>query len=754
MKRDSVKPDKPDPATPTSESPFTLADALVESQDRLLRQLRGILLAASEEGCPVAIRDLLRDLEALLETDAREDRSSQCRVFLQKMRDLGLFDSIGFPEGAPGLGVNAERVFGLADQLAASVTEAQVNSGLQKIQKTLDPSPIVSSWRWTREEGFFTTAPVATHRDSGISALVIFETEAQGKKHLKHLEPGIDSCWIGIRRPLTGPKIPGQQQADEALQSASALAGAETDPAKPGGGTRIEIIGRSAKALRLRSESGKVFVESTLEERTKSGKTKPSRFEARTIDGGNIVKLIDREGLPTETTTLGAFVRNREKRRQEADARIIPNRSDQLLRSTVSGNPSDEHRAAIERNCEVFPHSNPDEGLASQKAQDLTRWGGRVDLAAAYDETLATIGFTDASRAKIAAYEAWERRKDKRKTGVQIIRPTPLAFERTVIRQVSPEGTNTSVSKEDAAKQMQAAFLETINKGFPASLMQTTLVLFSEAFENGGTIAQSMPWLLRMHGMQDGSNQRRLMNARLAILGTHEFEFLQRPRKSRRTDTAIERGWIRYPFMHKLATRGRTMPGGEETIDEFEWAIDQRFMQLMHATRALAVIDRSLFMLDATRQQRWEFNIGVWMATRWSKGWLGDEHLHEVEGRFECSVGTLLERSGLGLVGREWIEKRGVDWKGSKRSSNTPFRPRLRLALETLRRCGPDRAEAIGPFEIKEHPTDPLLDRVIVEPTDAQVAVFRERVLGKAETRAIAAQAKALPERPKREKSK
>jgi hypothetical protein len=69
------------------------------------------------------------------------------------------------------------------------------------------PEPLSSQVKWNTTEGFFTTATVASGRDAGISALVVFESLPILKKNLPLREPGVDPWLPGAPNGAEGSKV-------------------------------------------------------------------------------------------------------------------------------------------------------------------------------------------------------------------------------------------------------------------------------------------------------------------------------------------------------------------------------------------------------------------------------------------------------------------------------------------------------------------------------------------------------------------
>lgn len=566
--------------------------------------------------------------------------------------------------------------------------------------------------RWMKDTGFFTTAPIAQSKDSGIAALILFETKAQMERTLQHLEGGPDLCWVGYRAPLTGPKDPKEERMKTTeSMGLSALAGAEVDPSKPGGGLRIVIVGQSRQGFLLREKSDEVFVEVIDPKQKNPGKRK--RIPARTLDGGGVVHLLGKRGKKEAETTLPLFIRQRERRRQKDEAVVIPNRSDHLVRSIISTSGTKLHEEEIRKTIEVLPEAQE---LGAAKATNLSKWMAKANPAEAYE---VTIGLLDESRRGLAAREERDRKNKKRKTRAMVATTLPLPFDETKVEIVVGR------AHQQAKDAISDQFFESLQRSLTPSLMQTLLAVFAQAYETGGAFVQNVDALLRLRGSEDGGFQRSKILDELETLGRLEFQLSIR-KKDREVGDRIAYRWITYPVLRRGVVKGRTEADGKSVVDSVKWWIDEDFLGTLQAHRHLTLIDKSLFALDAAREE-WEFRLGVTISSRWAKGWLAGEHLCESDGRVEWSVDRLVDAAGLGVTARKWIEKKGVE----------SFRDRLRQALETLQRCGPQKAQAIGGFEIqKDRSGDPLLDRVVVWPTEGQVDSFRERIIGKAEAKA------------------
>ena len=127
------------------------------------------------------------------------------------------------------------------------------------------------------DETFYTEASTATTKDSGVTALLIFESEAMMRKSFQHLERGNDPA------PGVGYKW-------------------EKD------GAKFQIAGRLRLGVRLRESKGKVFVE-VLDPKTKECVRK---VYAKIGDKYRI-HLLEKDGTISRKIGLETFVREREK---------------------------------------------------------------------------------------------------------------------------------------------------------------------------------------------------------------------------------------------------------------------------------------------------------------------------------------------------------------------------------------------------------------------------------------------------------
>lgn len=577
--------------------------------------------------------------------------------------------------------------------------------------------------RWETETGFFTTAPMAVTKDTGIAALVVFESEAQMKRNLPLLEGGPDLCWVGFQAPLT--------KSQEAVMNTPSqkmlriISGVEVGEHGREGRPGITIVGQSRRGFLLRESGGEVFVEVIDPKQKGPGQAK--RIRVRTLDGGGVVHLLGKKGKKEGESTLPLFIRKRERLRQRDEVVVIPSRADHLVRSVISTSGTKLHEEAIRKTLEVFtPSPTGEDLLATKKASSVMRLMARANPAEALE---VTIGLLDKSRRALWARDS-ESKGKRRKTRAFVQTTDPLPFDETKIEIV------VGTMKQVAADKISDQFFQTLQKSLDTSLMQTLLAVFAQAYQSGGAFVQNVDALLRLRHGGDGGFQRTKILAELETLGTIQFRLATRSKERLPGDQVAYR-WMDFPILHRGVVKGRTLESGEETVDSVKWWIDADFLQTLQVKRHFALIDRSLLALDAHREE-WEFRLGVAISTRWSKGWLGNEHLSLQDGRTEWTVERLVDTAGLGLNARKWIEKWGVD--GTKKSERPPFRVRFRQALETLMRCGPSAAQTIGGFEIiRDRSGDPLLDRVIVWPTEGQVEEWRERFIGRAEQKALEA---------------
>ena len=686
-----------------SADPAKVAERAAESHETLHARSQILLEQMKKRIAHIAASDMSED-EKRSAMDAIDPKSLEMLESLSKSLPSGGVD----PVYAEALLSEVRAIIGFDPEIGFEAAKADPKDG----------ETDQSSVRWTKDTGFFTTAPaVASSRDAGIAALVVFESEAQLRRNLSRLEGGSDPCWVGYFAPLIGPKNP-TEEASKTPETAglSALAGAETDPTKVGGGTRISIQGQSTRGFRLREKSGEVFVE--IED---PKKTRRDRVHARTLDGGNVVHLLGADGRLEEKIDLSTFVRRRERRRQRDEAAIIPNRADAIIRSTLSTSGADLHAEEIRKTIRARPVGSSE--MPDGRATSLGKWIASANPAEAYQ---VAVALTDESRRKIAALEAVERKRKKSKTRVDVSSTDTLPFDETKVEIVPGQ------ARQAAADAISNQFMESIQRSLTPSLMQTMLAVFSLAFESPeGTVIQNVDALLRVRGTTDGGKQRKQILEELDTLGKIQFRLSIRQTEPKKGDKVAFR-WLEFPVLRKGLVKGATHVDGKEVIESTKWRIDEDFLSWLQAKRSLAIIDRALFALDSVKEE-WEWRLGVAISTRWSKGWLGGEMLCESDGRVEWKVETLVDAAGLGLKARDLIRTK----------SKKTFRDRFRKALETLQRCGPASSEAIGDFTIRKHPTDPLLDLVTISPTPGMVETFRERVLGKAETKAIDSKAKA-----------
>jgi hypothetical protein len=155
--------------------------------------------------------------------------------------------------------------------------------------------------------------------------------------------------------------------------------------------------------------------------------------------------------------------------------------------------------------------------------------------------------------------------------------------------------------------------------------------------------------------------------------------------------------------------------------------VNTEILRWLQMKRQVALIDNAFFQLDA-KKETWEIRLLPTISSRWSKGWLGSEKLSKKDGVFESTVGRLLTDSGLALAADALLSHDGAP----------ALRRKVRSVFENLRRCGPNRVEAIADFEIVESEEDsPLEDRIRITPSAGQVDRFRDRHLGRAESKML-----------------
>lgn len=561
------------------------------------------------------------------------------------------------------------------------------------------------------DETFYTEASTATTKDSGVTALLIFESEAIMKKSLPHLERGND--------PAPGVGYKWEQD-----------------------GAKFQIAGRLRLGVRLRESKGKVFVE-VLDPKTKECRL---RVYAKIGDKYRI-HLLEKDGTISRKIGLETFVREREKWRARGSgnmktlahisnlnrARLPSAGRDQAIEEISKQLHEVDERGRLTAIVELTePGYNAIDGTGAKKIGYLAT----ISPEDAREEMEVAIALTDESRALL---ERLDTRKRKKKTRVELQGQFDLQgllpFDARSTKITANEGAL-------ALERVGATFIECIQSSLTPSTFLTFAAVLSLAIKNGGSFVQSINALMDLRHPTHSGIARQSLIYELEVIASIRYVLKY---KTMKRDKAGNRFaiWETVPILHRGSETFAQVEGKSATKIKTEWHIDPKFWSLIQAKRLLAIIDKSIFAADS-RKEEWEIGFAFAIASAWSKGWLANENLYEGDGLKEWRCETLLRQAGLFENGDSMLNGRGK----TRGKGKTAFRAKVRKTLEHLQRFGDERVETIGDFEIIESRSDPMEDKIIVSPTPGQVEEMRLEIKGKAEETRIAA--KLIPAKGKK----
>ena len=567
------------------------------------------------------------------------------------------------------------------------------------------------------DETFYTEASMATTKDSGVTALLIFESEAIMRKSFQHLERGNDPApGVGYKWEKDGAKFQ--------------IAG--------------RLVDREGRAIgvRLRESKGKVFVE-VLDPKTKECVRK---VYAKIGDKYRI-HLLEKDGTISRKIGLETFVREREKWRARGSgnmktlayisnlnrARLPSAGRDQAIEEISKQLHEVDERGRLKAIVELTePGYNAIDGTGAKKIGYLAT----ISPEDAREEMEVAIALTEESRALL---ERLDTRKRKKKTRVEIEarfnEQGLLPFDARSTKVMANEGAL-------ALERVGATFIECIQSSLTTSTFLTFMAVLSLAIKNGGSFVQSINALMDLRHPTHSGIARQSLIYELEVIAAIRYVLKYKTMKRDKAGNRLAI-WETVPILHRGSETFSQVEGKSATKIKTEWHIDPKFWSLIQAKRLLAIIDKSIFAADS-RKEEWEVGFALASASAWSKGWLGEQNLHEKDGRIEWRCETLLRQAGLFENGDSMLNGRGK----TRGKGKTAFRAKVRKTLEHLQRFGDERVETIGDFEIIESKSDPMEDKIIVSPTPGQVEEMRLDIKGKAEETRIAA--KSLPAKGKK----
>jgi hypothetical protein len=578
----------------------------------------------------------------------------------------------------------------------------QVNGLRVKGYKSLETSGL-STTKMRSEGGSTVSYTVASNkyeRDSGVQGMIRFESETEMESVCKGLEDGADSLWVCIRGPQDEPTL-----------------------------AWVHI--KTIRGVRFRLDGDGVVVESLVDGATKKVPVLPP------LGTSNIVRVQTGKSPKREWDTLAGeyeemsfaeFVKKRERRRAKEESSIVPNRSDHLTRSIFSRASRETLQAQTEKVREdfekkeslawVFDSDSPKEQDGKKSIRGKKRL--RLDPAKAYE---VVVGLSPYSRSFAASITSNGKSK-KTEARVEAEIGAILPFDENAIQ--IDGGTNLEI----AIASIESAYLESVYRALDERHLQVWTAIFDEAYRRGGSFVLDRKGIVALaEKMGIGLKKASYSGAELKALRetidnlsrfTFNLEIRQKENGAIRVDAPI----LQWEYTETKVDKDEN-PISQERI----WRVNEKVLDIIRMGRHLALVDRSFYLLNA-QKQTWEIRAMLYIASRWSKGWLGREKFSKVEGRFETTVGRLLHGSGLSLAANNLLEFEG----------RPALRKKVVQVFENLRRCGPDRVEAIGDYGIEQDPQtpdDPLQDRVWIRPSEGQVEQFRERIMGRAEVKML-----------------
>lgn len=500
---------------------------------------------------------------------------------------------------------------------------------------------------------------------------------------------------------------------------------------------RLHMVG-SIRDLRIRSEKDSIFIESDT-----------GRIAVLPVFGsGDRVRVRRRDrAVPQWDTTEGEyeemtfaeFIQKRERRRQRDESSLIPNRGDHLARSIIGRASASKVK---EKTSEILAEQQRSDSSLDWVWEKATNADGkpthsgkrrlRLDPARAYE---IAVGLTDESR-RYAANLSTSGKSRKTATKIETTVQAILPFDKTATR-IEP-----NTSGEQVLEELEKAHIASLYRSLSPRHLQVHLAIFGEAMRHNGAflldkkgkIALAEKMGIDLKKVKYSGAELKQLEQTLEDLSRFSYvlEIRQEGTGAMRLDAPI----LQWEY---TATK---VDEQDEKIEEVKvWRVNDKVREFFEKKRSFALVDDAFFLLDAKRET-WEIQILLYISSRWSKGWLGDEKLSKVDGRFETTIGSVLHGAGLSLAAFNMIEHDG----------RPSLRKKVREVFENLRRCGPDRVDAIGGFGISpdpKDPDDPLSDRVWIEPSKGQIDRFREKFLGRAESKMLQVE-QAPPKPPKR----
>jgi len=561
----------------------------------------------------------------------------------------------------------------------------------------------------------YTTATNQYGKDSGVQGMIRFESQEEMDSVLESLESrGADGLAIFIRGPKEEPTLQW-------------------------------LLVKTIFGARFRLDGESVVVEAKVDGKTRKIPVEPymnTRNIVRVSRGKVQKPKWDTTEGQYDEMTFAEFVKKRERQRAREESSLVPNRSDHLTRSIPSRASRETLQAETEKIREDFEKTNsldwifdsPKEQDGKKSIQGKKRL--RLDPAKAYE---IVVGLSPYSRSFAASITSNGKSK---KTEVRIEAEVGaiLPFDENEIQVEG--GTDLAIVIEG----FENACLDTLYRSLDERHLQVWMAIFDEAYRRDGSFVLDRKGLVALaQKMGIGLKKADYSGAELKALRetidnlsrfTFNLEIRQKENGAIRVDAPI----LQWEYTETKVDKDEK-PISQERI----WRVNEKVLTIIRMGRHLALVDRSFYLLNA-QKETWEIRAMLYIASRWSKGWLGRDKFSKVGGRFETTVGRLLHGAGLSLAAESLLEFEG----------RPALRKKVVQVFENLRRCGPDRVEAIGDYGIDpdpQTPDDPLQDRVWILPSEGQVERFRERIMGRAEKKMLQVE-QAPPKRRGRPRKK
>ena len=553
-----------------------------------------------------------------------------------------------------------------------------------------------------------TTATLATTKESGIAAIVLFESESQFKKLFTYLEGGFDPCRLGWK---------------------------SEDPPNSWK-HHMEQVG-----VKIRVHKGETFVDAIMTNGTRKRVPVKLMFEDMLEGRRSYVQVMNKDGTLGDQLSLAEFITQRERLRKKSENALAFSSRNVFNRSVIPSSQSAKVLAATEKQLltrnergvyaaiePIYEPFNPMNGTSRTLREFMATVSTEdaLEIACALD---------DESRSRRDALETISRKK-KKTTALELQLTFP--FE----REVASIDYGTAQAKQE---QVHNLVNKTIRNAMTLSLMQLHKMIEIRAIEEGGTTIKNMDRLLELrYPNSDGGKQWIALNEEIEELARIKFVLSYRRKDKKGIYTRLT---------FNILTRGTreeeidTLKGTKKMIRQ-EWSLDPDFYALMNRKSLFTITDKTLLGAN-TITQEWEIRFYDGFTEGWAKGWLGSENLFKVSGRKTWRVGSFMDAIGLGLTARAMLygTKDEAGKVVSKAKGKKVFRDKIRETLKSLQRFGRNGEEVIGDYEYNpREASDPMEDKITVSPTDSWVASFNDRVIGRAVAKKQAAD--LLPSKP------